>query len=65
MMPSDVAGGANDVDLERDELSCERRQPAVIALGSAILDPDILAVDKASILEAAPKRRRVELVQFG
>jgi hypothetical protein len=45
---SDVAGGANDVDLERDELSCERRQPAVIALGPAILDPDILAVDKAS-----------------
>lgn len=62
---SDVAGGPDHGDLEVGQFRRKRRESTVIALGPSILDPDILAFDETDVLKTLPKRRRVEVVEFG
>ena len=42
-------GGHENVDIEGDQFSRQRRQPAVVAAGVAIFDMNVLALDPAEI----------------
>jgi hypothetical protein len=44
-----AAGRKDDVDLQRDQLGRELRQPLVVAVGGAVLDDEVLSSDVAEL----------------
>src|SRR5262249_5775442 len=52
-----AASRSNHADPTLNKLGCQRRQTVVATLRPAILDPDVLALDIASLLQALPECR--------
>ncbi len=52
------AGGGNDRDLMLNQVGRQRRQAVILALGPAVFDPHIAAVDVAGLSEPFEKSRR-------